>query len=79
MLEHMAWVYIVECRDGSYYVGSTTDLDRRIWQHNEGLGAQYTRHRRPVRSSGARRTSGSTKPSRSRSSSSDGRGASDAP
>jgi putative endonuclease len=49
MLEHMAWVYIVECRDGSYYVGSTTDLDRRIWQHNEGLGARYTRHRRPVR------------------------------
>jgi putative endonuclease len=42
------WVYIVECRDGSFYVGSTTDLDRRISEHNEGLGAAYTRHRRPV-------------------------------
>ena len=45
----MAWVYIVECHDGSYYVGSTVALERRIWEHNEGLGAQYTRHRRPVR------------------------------
>jgi putative endonuclease len=45
----MAWVYIVECRDGSYYVGSTVDLERRIWQHQEGEGAAYTRHRRPVR------------------------------
>jgi putative endonuclease len=44
----MAWVYILECSDGTYYVGSTTDLERRLWQHNEGLGAEYTRHRRPV-------------------------------
>ena len=44
-----AWVYILECSDGSYYVGSTTELDRRVWEHNEGLGAAYTRHRRPVR------------------------------
>ncbi|GAA3833555.1 GIY-YIG nuclease family protein [Nocardioides panacisoli] len=44
----MAWTYIVECADGSYYVGSTTDLDRRIWEHNEGVGAAYTRRRRPV-------------------------------
>ena len=45
----VAWTYIVECADKSYYVGSTTDLDRRIWEHNEGLGAKYTRRRRPVR------------------------------
>ncbi len=45
----MAWVYIVECRDGSYYVGSTVDLERRIGDHQQGLGAAYTRHRRPVR------------------------------
>jgi putative endonuclease len=44
----MAWVYILECNDGSYYVGSTIHLERRVWEHNEGLGAEYTRHRRPV-------------------------------
>ena len=46
----MAWTYIVECKDGSFYVGSTVDLDRRIGEHNEGLGATYTaiRRRRPV-------------------------------
>ena len=45
----MAWVYILLCSDGSYYVGSTVHLERRIWEHQEGLGASYTRHRRPVR------------------------------
>ena len=44
----MAWVYMLECSDGSYYVGSTRDLERRLWQHNEGLGAEYTKRRRPV-------------------------------
>jgi putative endonuclease len=43
------WAYIVECGDGSYYVGSTVDLPRRLWEHNQGLGATYTRHRLPVR------------------------------
>ncbi|HWJ66036.1 MAG TPA: GIY-YIG nuclease family protein [Nocardioides sp.] len=47
----MAWTYILECADGSFYVGSTVDLDRRISEHNLGLGAAYTRRRsrRPVR------------------------------
>ena len=47
----MAWTYIVECADGSLYVGSTTDLERRVSEHNLGLGAVYTRRRgrRPVR------------------------------
>ena len=45
----MAWMYILECRDGSFYVGSTTDLDRRYLQHQLGEGAAYTRRRRPVR------------------------------
>ena len=47
----MAWTYIVACADGSLYVGSTTDLERRISEHNLGLGAAYTRirRRRPVR------------------------------
>ena len=44
----MPWVYILECRDGSFYVGSTRDLERRLSEHNEGLGAAYTRHRLPV-------------------------------
>ncbi len=45
----MAWVYILECADGSYYVGSTTDLERRVSQHQMGEGAEYTKPRRPVR------------------------------
>jgi putative endonuclease len=47
----MAWTYILECADGSFYVGSTTDLLRRVSQHNRGEGAAYTlpRRRRPVR------------------------------
>ena len=44
----MAWMYILECVDGSYYVGSTNDLDRRILQHQEGLGAKYTSRRLPI-------------------------------
>ena len=45
----MAWTYILECSDGSYYVGSTKHLERRVGEHNAGLGAEYTRRRRPVR------------------------------
>ncbi len=44
----MAWMYILRCSDGSYYVGSTTNLERRIAEHNEGKGAEYTSSRRPV-------------------------------
>jgi putative endonuclease len=43
-------VYIVECNDdaGSLYTGYTTDVARRIRQHNSGNGAKYTRGRTPV-------------------------------
>ena len=46
----MPWAYIVECADGSFYVGSTTDLDRRVGEHNDGQGSVWTRprRRRPV-------------------------------
>ncbi|WP_240938096.1 GIY-YIG nuclease family protein [Nocardioides sp. JQ2195] len=45
----MAFVYILRCADGTYYVGSTTNLPIRLWQHNNGPdGAAYTRRRRPV-------------------------------
>ena len=40
--------YIVECSDGSYYTGWTTNPARREKQHNAGTGARYTRMRRPV-------------------------------
>lgn len=44
----MAWMYILQCVDGSYYVGSTKDLERRISQHQEGVGSRYTAGRLPV-------------------------------
>ena len=45
----MPFTYIVRCRDGTFYVGSTFDLDRRLTEHNAGFGAAYTRPRRSVR------------------------------
>lgn len=43
------YVYVLQCADSSYYTGITTDLVRRLEEHNEGaLGARYTRARRPV-------------------------------
>jgi len=45
----MAWVYILECADGSFYTGSTIDLEKRIAEHNQGLGANFTRKRLPAR------------------------------
>ena len=42
-------VYIVECSDGSYYTGITTDTQRRLLEHNYSFkSAKYTRSRRPV-------------------------------
>jgi len=43
------WMYILECCDGGYYVGSTIDLPRRLEQHQSGQGANYTRKRLPVK------------------------------
>tara|TARA_Y100001937_G_C7028348_1_gene288863 strand:+ start:139 stop:411 length:273 start_codon:yes stop_codon:yes gene_type:complete len=46
----MWFVYIVECRDRSLYTGITSDIDRRINEHNNSRrGAKYTRSRRPVK------------------------------
>ena len=44
----MNYTYIVKCSDGSFYTGWTTDIDRRVKQHNSGKGAKYTRVRLPV-------------------------------
>jgi putative endonuclease len=41
--------YIVECADGTLYTGWTTDPERRVTVHNRGLGARYTKMRRPVK------------------------------
>ena len=43
------YVYILECCDGSYYTGSTKDLSNRMWEHENGKGANYTRSRLPVK------------------------------
>ena len=45
----MAWMYILQCGDGSYYVGSTRDLAQRILQHMSGQGSRYTSGRLPVK------------------------------
>jgi putative endonuclease len=45
----VTFVYILECADGTYYTGWTTDLDRRVAVHNAGRGSRYTRLRRPVK------------------------------
>ncbi len=43
------YCYILECADGTYYTGWTTDPERRVSQHNKGIGAKYTNARRPVK------------------------------
>ncbi len=43
-----AWVYILKCADDSYYVGSTTNIQKRIAEHTSGLFGGYTAARKPV-------------------------------
>ena len=46
----MNWfVYILECRDESFYVGLTTNLERRLIQHQQAAFNNYTKSRRPVK------------------------------
>lgn len=42
------YVYILRCADDTLYCGWTTDLDRRVREHNHGTGSKYTRSRLPV-------------------------------
>lgn len=42
-------VYILECKDGTYYTGYTNDFDKRLKAHESGKGAKYTRGRGPFR------------------------------
>ena len=43
------FMYVVKCSDNSFYTGITTDITRRLYEHNTtSKGAKYTRSRRPV-------------------------------
>jgi putative endonuclease len=42
------WVYIVRCKDETYYTGYTNDLEKRVALHNSGNGAKYLRNKLPV-------------------------------
>jgi putative endonuclease len=43
------WMYILECADGTYYTGSTNNLEMRLQQHQNGEGANHTKKRLPVK------------------------------
>ncbi len=48
-MNHNYFVYILRCADGSYYIGVTNDVDRRLAEHQGGLNlGSYTHQRRPV-------------------------------
>ena len=44
----MPYTYILKCADNSYYTGSTKKLEQRLWQHQNGQGANHTKMRLPV-------------------------------
>lgn len=47
--DYQYFVYIVQCSDGLYYTGVTNDVERRLWEHNEGIHEDsFTFKRRPV-------------------------------
>jgi putative endonuclease len=41
-------VYVLRCSDDTFYTGYTTDVERRVAEHDAGEGAKYTRGRTPV-------------------------------
>ncbi|MDX5324677.1 MAG: GIY-YIG nuclease family protein, partial [Bacteroidota bacterium] len=43
-----SWVYILECSDGSLYTGCTKDIERRVLEHQNGVGSLHTKRRRPL-------------------------------
>lgn len=47
-MEKLYYIYILECADGTFYTGYTTNLENRVLVHNKGLGSKYTRLRLPV-------------------------------
>lgn len=49
MEERGFYAYMLECADGSFYTGWTTDVEKRLSLHNKGKGAKYTRGRGPLK------------------------------
>lgn len=45
----MYYIYILLCADNTYYTGFTTDVEKRLLEHNAGKGAKYTRGRTPCK------------------------------
>ena len=43
------YVYIIECANGTYYAGSTNNIEKRLELHNKGYGARFLRGKRPVK------------------------------
>ena len=44
-----AYTYILQCANGEYYVGSTTDIEKRLQEHQAGLGGKFTSTHLPVK------------------------------
>ncbi len=47
-MDQLPYVYILKCRDDTYYTGYTVEVDRRLQEHQNGLASKYTRGRTPV-------------------------------
>jgi len=47
--EMKGYLYILECADGTYYTGSTVNLEKRVWEHENFMGANYTKKKNPVK------------------------------
>ena len=45
----VGYLYILKCADGTYYTGSTKDIELRLHQHQAGEGSSYTKRRLPVK------------------------------
>lgn len=45
----MWFVYVLECEDGSFYTGVTSNLEKRFLEHKNGKGGRYTRSHKPVK------------------------------
>ena len=43
------YMYILECADGSFYTGSTNNLERRLWEHDHFMGSNYTKKKHPFK------------------------------
>jgi len=43
----MYYIYVLLCKDGSYYIGSTNDIQKRFLDHLNGRGARYTKSHKP--------------------------------